>query len=88
IKKAQDVTNIVNMSKEERDMLTAHERYEAKRNSEYNTALRTGIDQGIERGMQGIDALAELITQGVPLDEAVERAKNSTAMEQPSESTD
>jgi len=93
IKKAQDVTNIVNMSKEERDMLTAQERYEAKRNSEYNTALRTGIDQGlaqgIERGIErGIDALAELITQGVPLDEAVERAKNSTAMEQPSESTE
>ena len=84
IRKAQDVTNMVNISKEERDMLTAQERYEAKRNSEYNTALRIGI----ERGIQGIDTLAELIAQGVPLDEAVERAKETVETVPPSEDTD
>ena len=85
LKKAEEVVAFVNLSKEERRMLMAMEKNIAIQESELSSALDTGFDLGVERG---IDALAELIMQGVPLDEAVERAKGTVETVQPSEDTD
>jgi len=81
IKRAQSVTDIINMDEEERSMLSTYEKNKAKHYSQYNTARREGKKEGI-------DALAKLIMQGVPLDEAVERAKETVETVEPSEDTD
>ena len=80
LKKAEEVVAFANLSKEERRMLMAMEKNIAIQESELSSALRKGIKQGV-------DALAELIMQGVPLEEAVERAKETVETVQPSEDT-